>query len=362
MRPNLTRRFLALLLCAAVLLPIEFLFSWGDEGHMLINGVAARHVPKSMPQFFRTASARARLEYLGPEPDRWHSKTEYELKYAAEPDHFLDLERVAGMPLPADRYQFYRKLEEKRAAAAAAGAKPADVELLLPEHVGLQPYIAMEIYGRLKVAFREYRRLQREKKPTLPAEQNAVYYAGWLGHYVADASQPLHSTVHYNGWTGPNPNGYTTSKKMHWNFEGAFVKTHLKDVQDIGTLVKAPVKLEHPFDDYMAYLRESNGQVEKLYQLEKAGAFKDAGTPEGLAFVRARMAAGAQMLVNLWYTAWVESEVVPPDPFAEPASPAATGANGSKPVSKAAGTATAPKTPAKKAAPMKPENPGPPPK
>src|SRR5581483_4481083 len=210
MRPNLVRRLLALLLCAAVLLPLEFLFSWGNEGHLLISGVAARHVPKSMPLFFRTASARARIEYLGPEPDRWRFNTEPELKQSQEPDHYLNLETIAGIPLPPGRYDFYRKLEEKRAAAVAAGAKPAEVEALLPEHVGLQPYIAMEIYGRLKVAFREYRRLRREKKPTLPAEQNAVFYAGWLGHYVADASQPLHATVHYNGWTGLNPNGYTT--------------------------------------------------------------------------------------------------------------------------------------------------------
>src|SRR5581483_499950 len=315
MRPNLVRRLLALLLCAAVLLPLEFLFSWGNEGHLLISGVAARHVPKSMPLFFRTASARARIEYLGPEPDRWRFNTEPELKQSQEPDHYLNLETIAGIPLPPGRYDFYRKLEEKRAAAVAAGAKPAEVEALLPEHVGLQPYIAMEIYGRLKVAFREYRRLRREKKPTLPAEQNAVFYAGWLGHYVADASQPLHATVHYNGWTGLNPNGYTTDKKTHWNFEGQFVQNHLKDLQNIGDRLKPPVKLQHPFDDYMAYIRESNGQVKRLYQLEKTGAFKDAGTPEGVEFVRARMAAGAQMLLNLWYTAWLESAVEPPNPF-----------------------------------------------
>jgi len=31
-------------------------------------------------------------------------------------------------------------------------------------------------------------------------EHKIVFYAGWLGHYVGDGSQPLHTTIHYNGW------------------------------------------------------------------------------------------------------------------------------------------------------------------
>jgi hypothetical protein len=47
-------------------------------------------------------------------------------------------------------------------------------------------------------------------------------------HYVGDASQPLHVTVHFNGWGNfPNPKGYTDSKKIHAYFEGEFVKGSL---------------------------------------------------------------------------------------------------------------------------------------
>ena len=73
------------------------------------------------------------------------------------------------------------------------------------------------------------------------------------------------------------------------------------------------MRLEHPFQDYVAYLRDSNKLVEKCYQLEKAGAFQEKGTPEGREFVRQRLAAGAQMLLNMWYTAWEESgQPLPP--------------------------------------------------
>jgi hypothetical protein len=74
----------------------------------------------------------------------------------------------------------------------------------------LQPYIIREIYGRLKAAFRQYRHLKREHNSTVTVEQNIVFYAGWLGHYVADAANPLHTTIHYNGWIGNNSQGYST--------------------------------------------------------------------------------------------------------------------------------------------------------
>jgi hypothetical protein len=63
--------------------------------------------------------------------------------------------------------------------------------------------------------------------------------------------------------------------------------------------------------------------VEPLYQLEKKGAFaanEKKGTPEGREFTKQRLAAGAQMLANMWLTAWEESAVDPPDPWAKPAA------------------------------------------
>ena len=74
-----------------------------------------------MPRFLQRASVD--LAYLGPEPDRWRSPSEFALKNAQEPDHFIDLERVEWMkPLPAGRYEFYRKLYEKRAGTHPAFA------------------------------------------------------------------------------------------------------------------------------------------------------------------------------------------------------------------------------------------------
>jgi hypothetical protein len=299
----------AAVLCL-IALCVQYATAWGDIGHMLVNRTAAEHIPASMPQFLKQAAAR--IEYLGPEPDRWRNPQEASLKNAQEPDHFIDLERVADIPqLPEGRYEFYRLLYAKK-MAAKTHAEDFD-----PDKVGLQPYATTEIYQRLVVAFREYRRLKQEGKPTDGIEQNIVFYAGWLGHYVADGANPMHTTIQYNGWVGDNPNGYTTAKDVHYQFESGFLQ-RAQQYLAFGDLLKEPVRLDHPFQDYVSYLRASNALVEKTYQLEKAGAFQDTGTPEGREFVRERLAAGAQELLNLWYTAWEQSAV--PLPERRPAS------------------------------------------
>jgi hypothetical protein len=297
-------------------------FGWGPDGHQFVNRAAAMHAPQEMPAFFRNAVDQ--LEYLGPEPDRWRSPSEPSLKNAQEPEHYIDLELLEGFgELPSKRFDYYRKLEAFRlsdtppngAVLAIGGdqisAREAKQKFLTPESIGLQPWITAEVYERLITAFREYRRLLKEGKPTTPAEANAIFYAGWLGHYVGDGANPMHTTIYYNGWVGPNPHGYTVSKSTHYEFESRFVHDNIKFDEVGSRLNPATLIPGDVFSAYLQYLHDSNGLVEKTYQLEKAGAFQGAGTHDGREFVIGRLAAGAQELIDLWYTAWSESEKIP---------------------------------------------------
>ena len=299
------KRVAGLILVTLLFFRSEAGFSWGNEGHVYVNRVAAQKIPDTMPRFFRRAVAE--IAYLGPEPDRWRNPAEFALKNSQEPDHFIDLERVQWLdPLPPGRYEFLRKLYEKRAATTD---HPDDY---LPERVGLQPYIVMKVYGRLRAGFREYRQLKAAHQPTGPVEQAIIFYAGWLGHYVADGAQPLHTTIHYNGWVGPNPNGYTTEHGIHAQFETAYISANITAANFAG-LVQAPEGLDDPFARYIAYLKQSNSLMEQVYRLDKAGGFRGKGTPEAFEFTTHRLAGGAQMLLNLWYTAWMESAKTPPE-------------------------------------------------
>src|SRR5579862_3124263 len=72
-------------------------FGWGAKGHTAINRVAAQKIPRSMPSFLKSRAAIDQLGYLGPEPDRWRGKLEYALNNSQAPDHFIELERLAGL-------------------------------------------------------------------------------------------------------------------------------------------------------------------------------------------------------------------------------------------------------------------------
>lgn len=297
-------RLLALVLvtmACMVTQPIS-VHAWGNEGHRIINRLAASNLPPDVPPFLRSGDALNEIEYLGPEPDRWRSPAEPELNAAQAPEHFIDLEPADALgPLPHRRLDF-------EAEVFAAGQRP--------EKIGLQPWETDEVWERLKAALREYRNLAAAGKDTRPVEQAALFYAGWLGHYVGDGSQPLHTTIQYNGWTGPNPNGYTTSHQIHWQFEGPFVAANIHE-PDVQAKMTPPHAIDGDvFDAYVAYLRHTAIYVEQVYQLEKAGGFVGSGTPESRDFATARLAAGASMLRDMIYSAWLVSAQPVPDPYA----------------------------------------------
>jgi hypothetical protein len=289
---------------AGALVPMVLVQSglgWGSDGHRLIDRLAVTKLPSDVPEFLRSSYAQDAMEYYGPEPDRWKSAAEAELRNAGSPEHFIDLEwaDLIGGPLPRNRYDFIRALAVAQKAHPDLG--------LTPEKVGMQPWAAEEWYERTKAAMREYRGLKAEGKDTRPVEAEILFCAGILGHFVGDASNPLHDTIQYNGWTGPNPNGYTTEHHIHAQMESDFVAANVT-AKDVLPLIPAQAhELGDFFDDYVAYIRQSNSLVEKTYQIEKAGGFNGAGSVESRAFIDQRLAAGATELRDAIYTAWLKS-------------------------------------------------------
>jgi hypothetical protein len=295
-----TALVLAGLVCLAIHPPAAR--AWGNEGHRIINRLAVSNLPADVPAFLRSDAAVNEIEYLGPEPDRWRSPAEPELSAAQAPEHFIDMELADALgPLPPKRLDFEAKV-------FAAGQRP--------EKFGLQPWQTTEVWQRLKAAMRQYRAMAANHEDTRPVEQVIIFYAGWLGHYVGDGSQPLHTTVQYNGWTGPNPNGYTTGHQIHYQFESPFVAANIHAPEVLAKMTPAKPIDGDMFTSYVAYLRQTQACVEKVYQLEKAGGFVGAGTPESRDFTAQRLAAGASMLRDMIYSAWLDSAKPVPDPYA----------------------------------------------
>lgn len=280
--------------------------AWGDAGHRMIGLAAAQKLPADMPAFFRAASAQ--LAYLNPEPDRWKDRAERSMDPAlsggTSPEHFADMDLVApavlaGALAAPDRFAYADTL---RAAGVAVS------------NFGVLPFTILELAQKLRGDFRLWR-IAPDSTVRAWAEARIIDDAGILGHYIADGSNPLHTTKHFNGWTGNNPNAYTTSNRIHSQFESAYVQAHLR-LPDV--LAEVPTAAQvHPDlrRAVVAYLHESATHVERLYAMEKAVTFApETTTAEQKAFASARLAAGAAMLRDIWYTAWVTSAQRPPVP------------------------------------------------
>jgi hypothetical protein len=266
---------------------------WGEVGHRLIGAAAAAALPAEMPAFFRASADE--LSYLNPEPDRWRSRAERSLDPAEDdafaPDHYIDLERVPPGALDArDRFAYLDSLRAHGVDAAGGG---------------LLPFRILELTQRLREEFRLWR-AATDTRTRGWIEARIINDAGILGHYVADGSNPHHTTIHYDGWIGDNPNGYTTARGFHARFESIFVETHFAP-GDI-TVDSAPRIFNALRPAILGYLRESNALVPRLYDLDKRARF-DSATTDAVdrQFAAERLVAGARMLRDIWWTAWVTS-------------------------------------------------------
>lgn len=274
---------------------------WGEDGHQMAARAATATLPDGLPGFF--VDAGEQLVYLDPEPDRWRSRPLREMDQAFSYDHYIDLENVPAGALDApDRYVFIRLLHE-------AGMERPERD------AGFLPFRIVELYQRLVTEWRLWR-AETDPQRREWIQQRIVNDAGVLGHYVTDAANPHHSTIHFNGWNAdaPNPNGYTTSNEFHWQFESEFVRGHVR-YEDVLPRVTAPV---HDVSGsaraaVMAHIQASNGLVDTLYRLEKDVGFAAGGAlrTETRDFAADRLAAGATMLRDLWWSAWQESATAP---------------------------------------------------
>jgi hypothetical protein len=268
---------------------------WGADGHRMIGRVAAETLPAEMPAFFRDAAAQ--LAYLNVEPDRWREARERRLEPAMDaahsPEHFIDLELVPPNALrAADRLAYADSL---RAHGVDAGT------------AGLLPYRVLELTQRLRVSFRQWR-AARDPAERAWIEARILNDAGILGHYVADGSNPHHTTIHYNGWVGDNPRGFTTERGFHARFESQFVQRHVTLEMVRAEATQPARELPDLRGAIRAYIDTSHSHLIRLYELDLEEPFGAATrSPAHREFAVERLAAGAHMLRDLWWSAWLSS-------------------------------------------------------
>ncbi|HEY5345759.1 MAG TPA: hypothetical protein VIK62_05385 [Verrucomicrobiae bacterium] len=313
--------------------------AWDYEGHHAVNELALDSLPKNFPAFALTPATRARIEFLAGEADRWRNETSLKngtglaLGHASAPDHYFDLEDIklydlTPATLPPLRYDFVADIVRARTAhpekfPVIDPAKDADHARELS---GFLPWAITENYEKLQSDFATLAALEKFGGTPVEienAKQDIVYVMGVMGHFVGDASQPLHTTMHHHGWIGANPNHYTTSFGFHaWIDGGFFRKTGGIDAKKLSAQIHPAEKIaaaDDPngiFHTSVDFIVAANQLVEPLYQLDKTGklSVKNGGGAEGRAFLDAQLVKSGQLLGDLWFTAW---QTAPEDTFLE---------------------------------------------
>lgn len=280
---------LALLLAPAAAPPAD---AWGFFGHKRINRMACFTLPPEMFPFFKR-----HIDFISDhavDPDR--------RRYAVEGEaerHYIDIDHYAAPGLDP-----FEAMPRKWADAVA---KYTEDTL---KAYGIVPWRIAEMQGRLT------RAMARGDVDRI------LRYATDLGHYVADAHVPLHTTENYNGQL-TNQHGvhaFWESRIPELSAEGydhlVGRATYIKDPLDAAweavrashLLVDSVLGLERwlsqefPEDRKYAYEDRGRGALRQPSR-EYARAYEDAM----MGMVQRRMNASILAVGSFWYTAWVDA-------------------------------------------------------
>ncbi|HEX8569074.1 MAG TPA: S1/P1 Nuclease [Caulobacteraceae bacterium] len=290
-------------------------WAWGSTGHRLIGVAAAEAFPNTLPAFVRSPQAIRDIGELAREPDRWKGDVGKLHDAMREPYHFIDIDdegKILGGP-PIDAMP--ATYQEYEAALHASGTDTTKAGALYYAIIDARQQLAKDFaYWRALVAAEKRERNRARKawyrQDRVRREALVLRDLGVLAHYVGDGSQPLHTSIHYNGWGDyPNPQGFTTDRGTHSMFEGAFVRANV-NLQDVrGRMKPAQPCVGWPEPCVRDYLKASNTHLVPFYAMEKAGAFRGA-TPQAREFTAERLAVGASALRDMVADAWTISRDV----------------------------------------------------
>lgn len=297
------------LLCVAAPAPA---LAWGAAGHRMIGELGAKNLPEEMPAFLRTPEAIAAIGEFAREPDR--SRGSGQIHDAErDPGHFVDASddlTVFGGPslkaLPPTRQDYDTALRAVGVTQYKAGYLPYSI---VDGWQQLRTDLAMwrvDVAGEKNAKTEEARAWFTADR--LRREQLTIRDFGVWAHFVGDASQPLHATIHFDTWgEGPNPEDFNQVKGLHWRFEGRFVSANLTE-SDVAPLIAPPRDCACAIEARTAdYLVTTQSFVVQVFRMEKAHAFDGTAADDTKAFVAARIAAGAAELRDMAVAAWVDS-------------------------------------------------------
>lgn len=265
------------------------LCSWGFYAHRLINQTAIYTLPIEMAAFFKKNILYITEHSVDPDKRRYVIPEEGSR-------HFIDLDRYGESPLDSIPFRWNDAIAKY-------------TEEVLNEN-GTLPWQIHLSFIKLTEAFKEKntRRILRISTD--------------LGHYIADAHSPLHTTQNYNGqltdqhgihgfWESRLPELFSKDYSFFVG-KAQYIENPLQKAWDIvgnsyglkDSVLLIEARLSKEFPSNQKYIYETrNNTLVRTYSKEYSKVYHDA--LQGM--VEKQMRSSISLLGSFWYTAWVDA-------------------------------------------------------
>ena len=282
------RPVLFLLLCLPLLFFCHPGRAWGFFGHRLLNRLAVFTLPPGMIGFYK-----ANIEYLTANATRPDSRRM--VVPGEAPKHFLDVDRYGD----SAAYKLPRTY-------ADAVARYGEDSLL--RH-GIVPWNVVRMKNQLTAAFKA--------KDT----DHILSLSADLGHYLADACVPLHTTRNYNGQL-------TGQRGIHGLWESRLPELLSADYdlfsgkaqyieRPTDAIWAAVIRSHAAVDSVLLFEKQLTAQVsdDQKFGYEQRGSqtvrtysreFSKAYHARLNGQVERQLRYAAALIGNFWYTCWVD--------------------------------------------------------
>ncbi|NDC40234.1 MAG: S1/P1 Nuclease [Chitinophagia bacterium] len=270
-------------------------FAWGVWGHYKINRGAILALPKEMGLFFYNHADFITEEAVAPDIRKYTMGDKVEF-----PRHYIDLEA-------------YNYANPGMMPATIDEAKARFTQDTLNKY-GTLPWTIEEVTARLTKAMKEKNRAE------------ILFLAANLGHYIADAHMPLHTSINHDGqltgqngihalWESQLPEQFGKNYSLYG--ESHYIDNIDKEtwaIVDSSYRLAAPLlyndkKLRKDKPAALLYKMAATGQPETNKYGQKTHAYEYAHIYHEMlnGMVEMQLQSAVRELASYWYTAWVNA-------------------------------------------------------
>jgi len=288
--------FISLVIVTILLCSVSFVFGWGVWGHNHINKGAVLSLPAEMGMFF-------------------YNHTDFIVEESTVPDirkHVLE-DKAEGCRhyIDLESYNYTSRTNMPKTMADAIAQYGKDTLT----RYGILPWYIQDMMVKLTDAMKKKRKTE------------ILFLAADLGHYVADAHMPLHTSTNHNGqltgqvgihafWEAQLPELFGKSYRLN-SRPAQYISDIEKATWDIidsshilvGRLLTTEAKMRKDNPEDKQYKMGADGKPMKNKYGQPVHAYEYAHVYHELldSMVEKQMRLATEKIADLWYTAWVNA-------------------------------------------------------